>query len=196
MQASFLDFTLFEDDPKFFSEYVVMDTKTHKVYTDKFRMLVINLKKTREAAQEERRYSLDDWAAMFAARKWEELKMLAQKNPVIDEAVGTAYKLMLDERERYRMEAREDALNYERAMQRKMAEVTQKCDEATQKCDELTRERDEITRERDEVTRERDEITRERDKALEQLSASNEENKMLKAELEMLRKKQVNQENT
>lgn len=31
---------------------------------------------------------------------------MAQKNSVIDEAVGTAYKLMLDERKRYRMEAR------------------------------------------------------------------------------------------
>ena len=92
MQASFLDFTLFEDDPKLFSEYVLMDTKTRKVYTDKFRMFVINLRKAREAAQEERRCGL---------------------------------------------EAREDALNYERAMQRKMVEVTQKCDELTQERDEV-----------------------------------------------------------
>ena len=52
-----------------------MDAKTHKVYTDKFRMLVVNLRKAREAAQEERGCCLDDWAAMFAAGKWEELQI-------------------------------------------------------------------------------------------------------------------------
>ena len=42
------------------------------------------------------------------------------------QAVGTVYKLTLYERERYRIEAREDALDYERAMQRKMSELAQK----------------------------------------------------------------------
>lgn len=42
VQVSFLDFTLFEDDPKFFSEYRLLDMKTHRIYTDKFRIYVIN----------------------------------------------------------------------------------------------------------------------------------------------------------
>ena len=55
--------------------HVLMDTKTSKVYTNKFRMFVVDLKKTRDVAREERRCGLDDWAAMFAARKWEKLQI-------------------------------------------------------------------------------------------------------------------------
>ena len=125
VQVGFLDFTLFEDDIKFFSEYRLLDTRTQKEYTDKFRICVINLKQAGKAAEEEKKYRLDEWAAMFAATTWEELSMVAQNNPAIDDAVETAYTLTMDKQEYYRMEAREITRRHELTVQRKLARLAE-----------------------------------------------------------------------
>ncbi len=57
-QFGFLDFTLFKDEPKFFSRYKLQDTKTHRVYTDKFQLGVVDLTKIGLATEEDKKYIL------------------------------------------------------------------------------------------------------------------------------------------
>jgi hypothetical protein len=52
----------------------------------------------------------DLWAAFFKAKSWEELKMLAEKDRNIEQAVTTIHELTEDEEFRQRCEAREDFL--------------------------------------------------------------------------------------
>ena len=66
--------------------------------------------------------------------------MLAQKDPVIDEAVSTAHKLILDERERYRMEARERTLIHERVIKERMEQLTAALGQATAERDDLAKQ--------------------------------------------------------
>ena len=186
--VSFLDFALFRDDAKFFAEYLLSDTVTGKVYTDKFRMLVVNLRMADGAGEEERKYCIDRWAAMFAATTWEELNMLAQKDPIIDEAVGTAYKLILDERERYRMEARELTLIHERVMKERLERAEAGLEQAEAKLEQTEAERDQATAERDQATAERNQATAERDQATAERNQATAERDQLAKQLEEARK--------
>ena len=49
------------------------------------------------ATEEDRQYQLDHWAALFKAKTWEELQMLAQNNNYFKEASETVYELTQEE---------------------------------------------------------------------------------------------------
>ena len=154
IQIGFLDFTLFQDDPKFFSEYRLLDTVTQRIYTDKFRLYVVNLKKAGQAEQAECGSGLNGWAALFAATTWEELKMLSQTEPMLDEAIGTAYQLMMDQQEYYRMEAREDTLIHERVMKEQMEAAVKGREEAERNFAEAEKKLSEVESRNEELTAE------------------------------------------
>ena len=117
-QISFTDFTLFPDHPEFFSSYCMMNSKNHHIYTDKFRLFVVNLRRIDLATYNDKKSGLVSWAEMFNAKRWEELRMLAKENEYIDKAVNTAFKMSQDELIRYQMEAREDYYKNELTNQR------------------------------------------------------------------------------
>ena len=50
------------------------------------------------ATEEDKQYQLDHWAALFKAKTWEELQMLAQNNNYFKEASETVYELTQEER--------------------------------------------------------------------------------------------------
>ncbi|MBR5367943.1 MAG: hypothetical protein IK138_01540, partial [Lachnospiraceae bacterium] len=60
------------------------------------------------ADEEDIRYGLVDWARLFKAESWEELKMLAENNQTIDKAISSVWQMTEDERIRDRMQRRED----------------------------------------------------------------------------------------
>ena len=108
IQIGILDFTLFEDSPEFYANYYLMNTKNQRIYSDKFRLSVLDLTQINLATEEDRAYQIDRWAALFKATTWEELKMLAKTNPYIEEAVATIRQLTQEEKIRQQCEARED----------------------------------------------------------------------------------------
>lgn len=108
IQIGLLDFTLFEDSPEFFSNYYLMNLKNHRIYSDKFRLSVLDLTQIHLATKEDRAYRIDRWAALFKATTWEELKMLAKTNHYIEDAVTTVRQLTQEEKIRQQCEARED----------------------------------------------------------------------------------------
>ena len=108
IQIGLLDFTLFPERPEFYATYRLINEKNFSVYSDKLRLSVVDLTHIDLATEEDRLYSIDVWASFFKAKTWEELKMLAQNNQDIQEAVVTVYQLTQEEKIRQRCEARED----------------------------------------------------------------------------------------
>ena len=122
-QIGFLDYTLFETRPSFYSTYKLMDTNDHFLYTDKFSIGVVDLTRIDLATDVDRAYNIDKWAKLFKAKTWEDIKMLAKQDVFINKAGETYFEITADEHERQLAEAREDALRQERGQQRRLNEV-------------------------------------------------------------------------
>ena len=148
-QIGFLDFTLFPDSPEFFAKHLLMNRKTHKIYTDKLCLYVIDLSRIDLATEEDRLNKIDEWAKLFKTKSWEDLRMLAKTNAALAEAGATIYEVSADEHLRQQLEAREDALRQERGMLRRLEKAEKERDEAVAKLDAATAERDQLTAERD-----------------------------------------------
>ena len=113
IQIGLLDYTLFPEHPEFYSTYQFLNVKNHTLYSDKLRISVLDLSRIDLATEEDRQYQLDHWAALFKAKTWEELQMLAQNNNYFKEASETVYELTQEEQIRQQCLARED---YNRTM--------------------------------------------------------------------------------
>lgn len=108
IQIGILDFTLFPDAPEFFATYRLMNVKSHKIYSDKLRLSVLDLRQIKLATKEDKSYHIDYWARLFKATTWKELKKMAKQYPIFNEAARTAAVLSEDEMIRQQCEARED----------------------------------------------------------------------------------------
>jgi predicted RNase H-like nuclease (RuvC/YqgF family) len=71
---------------------------------------VVDLTHIELATEEDRLSHRHLWASFFKAESWEDLKMLAQQDKNIEQAITTVQKLSEDELFRQRYEAREDFL--------------------------------------------------------------------------------------
>ena len=144
-QIGITDFSPIKGNDRFFSRYMFQETEDHHLYSEKIGLFVLNLEKTDRITEEDRRYNRDLWAKMFKAKTWEDLKMLAEKSEVIDEAVGQIYKITRDEILRQKMEAREEYYRIERTNQRLMEEK----DKALEERDKALEEKDKALEEKD-----------------------------------------------
>ena len=80
-------------------------------------MSCLDLTKIDLATEEDKAYNIHEWAELFKAQTWENIKMLAAKNQEIDDAATTIYQLTEDERVRQQCEARKDYLRRQKGMQ-------------------------------------------------------------------------------
>ncbi|MBO5351802.1 MAG: PD-(D/E)XK nuclease family transposase [Lachnospiraceae bacterium] len=110
----FLNFTLFPDYPEFYAGYQLMNEKKFYVYSDKFRISVVDLSQIELATEEDKTYGIDLWAHVFSATTWEEIEMLAQNNEYLQETVSGVRQLTAEEQIRQQCQAREDYLYWER----------------------------------------------------------------------------------
>ena len=109
-----LDFTLFEEHPKFMGKYQLMDVEDQFLYSDKLCIKVLDLTQL-DAARKQSNVNkkLLKWASIFKAETLEELEQLANGEEVFEKMVVTMKKLSEDEKIRMQCEARED---YERCL--------------------------------------------------------------------------------
>ena len=68
---------------------------------------MLNLKQIENVTANERQSSLYQWAKLFKATTWEEIKMLAKDDSSISEFTFTLYEMSEDEKIRYQCFARE-----------------------------------------------------------------------------------------
>lgn len=123
IHISIIDFPLFPDEHIFYSQNFFMDEITHRIYSDKLSIYVLCLKHIKYATQADYDNGLYEWAKLFSATTWEELKMIAQNNTTMHDAVCTIQELTSDERVRMQCEARE---RYERDWNSEMSAMHKK----------------------------------------------------------------------
>ena len=164
-QIGITDFSPIKGNDRFFSRYMFQETEDHHLYSEKIGLFVLNLQKIDQITEEDKRYNRDLWAKMFKAKTWEDLKMLAEKSEVIDEAVGQIYKITRDEMLRQKMEAREEYYRIERTNQRLMEEK----DKAVMEKDEALEEKDKALKEKDKALKKKDEALKEKDREIAEL---------------------------
>ena len=120
IHIGFLDYTLFSDNPEFYASYKLINVKNYQKYSDNITLNVVDLSRIDLATEEDRRYHIDDWAALFKATTWEEVKMLASKDEYMNEAANTIFQFSTDDQVRKMCRDREeyyqDLRNYERAI--------------------------------------------------------------------------------
>lgn len=122
IQIGLLDYTLFPESPEFYASYYLMNEKTHQKYSDKLRLSVLDLTRIDLATEEDKAYGIDHWATLFKSQTWEELKMLAQNDDVMTDAVSTICDISNDSLLQQQIRAREEWLAIERRTQQEIAE--------------------------------------------------------------------------
>lgn len=127
IHISFLDYTLFDEYPEFYASYKLINVKNHQKYSDNLTMYVVDLSRIDLATEEDKQYHIHDWAYLFKAATWEELKMIASRDEYLKEASQTIFRMSADEEIRKRCRDREeyyqDLRNYERAIAEKEEEI-------------------------------------------------------------------------
>jgi predicted transposase/invertase (TIGR01784 family) len=98
VQVCFIDFSLHNESPEFFATYMLQNIKNNKIYSDNFKIHVVELNQIHLATKEDKAHGLDKWAALFKVNTWEELKAMAETNEYIAEAAQTMYVLSSDKR--------------------------------------------------------------------------------------------------
>jgi predicted transposase/invertase (TIGR01784 family) len=98
VQVCFIDFSLHNESPEFFATYMLQNIKNNKIYSDNFKIHVVELNQIYLATEEDKAHELDKWAALFKVQTWEELKTMAATNEDIAEAAQTMYVLSSDKR--------------------------------------------------------------------------------------------------
>ena len=139
-QVGFLDFQPFKGEKVFRSENKLMDTKTHRLYTDLLTVITVVMPQNDIASHEDKEYNLDGWAKLFKARTWEEARAMAENNTALYEAAETMYTISEDQRIRDQLEAREDRLRMERYYKRHFAEFEKQHEEDTRLIEEMRNE--------------------------------------------------------
>ena len=170
----------FRDDPRYtnelYSEYRMLNVKTHTEYTGKFSIRVLSLKNIENASEEDKKdpNGVYWWAKLFASRSWEELKMVAEKNERMKSFVGTVRQLSAEERVAQVCEARRRYLSDVATLKECLEDTTKK----------LAEESERAKRESERAKRESEKAKHESDRAKQA------EDKVKQAEEEILRLRQ------
>ena len=167
-----LDFTLFKEHEKFYATYRLLEEKDHYPYTDKLQIGVVDLTRIDLATTEDQEYNIDKWARLFKAKTWEDIRMVAAKNRMIDDAATTIYQLTADERIRQQCEAREDYLRRQRGIQQMLEEqrqqLAEKDQQLTEKDQQLTEKDQQLTEKDQQLTEQKQQLMKQEQQIAEQ----------------------------
>ncbi|MBO6299221.1 MAG: hypothetical protein J6N53_10280 [Lachnospiraceae bacterium] len=152
------------------------------------------------ATTEDQEYNIDKWARLFKAKTWEDIKMVAAKNQMIDDAATTIYQLTADERIRQQCEAREDYLRRQSGIQEMLEEQKNQLEEQknqlkvqksqleaqgrqlTEKDQQLTEKDRQLTEKDQQLTEKEQQLTEQKQQIAEQQKIIEELQKKLRTE--------------
>ena len=120
----------------------MLKVKNHLLYSDKFTLSVVNLNQIELATEEDKRYKIDYWVAIFKAKTWEKLRMMANDNEYLQEAAESLYVANADEIVRQQYRAREDAERRERTLERAKRLVEEALEKERKEKEDALREKD------------------------------------------------------
>lgn len=150
VHIGFLDYTLFDEYPEFYASYKLINVKNHQKYSDNLTLYVVDLSRIDLATDEDKRYHIHDWACLFKAVTWEELKMIASKDEYLKEAAQTIFRMSAEDEIRKRCRDREeyyqDLRNYERKIEQDRKEHEEAIAEKEEKLARVTEEKEQAAR--------------------------------------------------
>ncbi len=121
VHIGFLDFTLFEEMPEFHATYKLINVRSRQQYSDSLTLHVVDLSQIELATEEDKQYHIHEWAMLFKADTWEEIRMLASKDKYLEEAAETMFQMSAEDLVRKRCRDREeyyqDLRGYKRAVE-------------------------------------------------------------------------------
>ena len=156
----FLDFSLFSVEAEFYAKYKLINVKTHKVFSDKFNLSVVDLTHIELATEEDRRYGIDLWARLFKATTWEEIKMLAAQNEYLEEATQELYKCNSDDIIRQQCRAREEYYRRQRTREKALKDANEERDRLAEENKQLAAKNEQLATEKEQLAKEREEALR------------------------------------
>ena len=183
IHIGFLDFTLFREQPEFYATYKMMNVKSHNIFTDKIALSVVNLKHIELATQEDREWEIDYWASLFKATTWEELKMLAEQNSILEGALETIDELTADETVQEQCKAREKHVREMRTVLTEKEMAVQEKEMAVQEKEMAVQEKEMAIQEKEMAMQEKDKAVQEKEKILQE---SEQEIAQLRQKIEQL----------
>ena len=162
VHIGFLGYDLFQGDSEFYSRYLLKNIKTGKVYTDRFDLRIVNMNRIGSATEEDIQYGIRDWARIFKARTWEEMKTLVHKenNEIQADAAALLYNANLDDVKRRHAQAYEDFMQNERRRERERIEKIEVERKLAEKEAELAESRAETAEKETELIESKAEIAR------------------------------------
>ena len=108
IHIGFLDYHLKGFEERFRSEYLMTERETGQVYSSKFQLFVIDLKTLddKQYMVSEKERELHEFAKIFKAKTWEEVREMAENSKVIDGILFTWREATEDEKVQDAIEAR------------------------------------------------------------------------------------------
>lgn len=176
VQIDILDFDLYEGAEEFYSVYHLAHDKTGRIYSSKLALHVLQLNKEEHATEEDKLYQIDYWARLFKATTWEELKMLAQEQEILQSTVETIYCVSADDYTREEIRAREDEIRIQRTIENELKSNKEKIAEQrkqlleqskvlTEKSEQIEKQEKQIAERENQIAK-KDKQIAERDKQL------------------------------
>ena len=137
IHIGFLDFQLFSDCTEFYAAYKLLNVKSHKVFSDKLCLGVVDLTQIDLATEEDKLFEIDRWARLFKATTWEEIKMIAEGNETLMQATQALFECNTDELIRQQCYAREEYYKYQRTIDKALKDTTAERDQLAEEKERL-----------------------------------------------------------
>ena len=149
---------------EFYSDFKIINTKSHDIFTEKFviKQLILNNIENATKEQKEDNASVYYWAKLFKAKTWEEMRMIAEKNDRMKSLVNTACKLSDNKEIKEACHARSiyqlDINTYEHRIQKMDKIIDEKEDKIKEQRGILEEQRGRIEEQRGRIEEQREEL--------------------------------------
>ena len=95
-EVGFVCFDMFTDNNRFYDTFYLTNEDSSQIYSDKFVLSVVNLRRIDEATERDKLYKLDKWCKLITASSWEEAKLIAKEDPLMEATIEQLYNLGAD----------------------------------------------------------------------------------------------------
>ncbi len=127
----------------FYDTFRLSNSDNTQIYSDKFKISVVNLKRIHEATPRDKSYKLDSWCRLITARTWEDLREIAKEDSFMQATVEKIQALFEDfdvqEEARRREEYYRRIHHFEKTIEEKDEVIAEKDEIIAEKDDEIAR---------------------------------------------------------
>ena len=190
-QISIIDFDLPETGPEFYSTHHFSNDRTGNIFVDNFELSVLNLTQTDNATDDDKTWQIDQWAKLFKATTWEELRMIAAQDKEMTNVAKTLLEMNEDLYARAWAHSREMAIFDARCLKAQKKKALDELENATKELENTTKELENTNRELENTNRELESTNKVLESTNKELENTNRELESTNREVDRLRAKLI-----